>query len=131
MRKISIYYLSVLLILVTGCSNQDNVVIIDGDKIKNIELVNNFYSNVQNNESSTLVIENRNGIEGQKSTLTYKFDGNNISYEVVEPKENKDFVITCKKIEKENKKNITSYNLTKCENTLFEKDSLSIIEIPN
>ncbi|MGE7092325.1 hypothetical protein ACQKII_12950 [Lysinibacillus sp. NPDC048646] len=94
MRKISMYSLSVLLILVTGCSKQDNVGIIDGDKIKNIELINDFYSNVQNNESSSLVIENRNGKEGQKSTSTYKFDRTNILYEVLEPEENKGFVIT-------------------------------------
>ena len=91
MRNISIYYLIVLLILVVGCSNQDNIVIIEGSNIKNKELVDVFYSNIKNNESSTLVIENRNGKEGQKSISTYKFNGIDISYEVVEHRKKQRF----------------------------------------
>jgi len=130
MRNISIIYLSVLLILVVGCSNQDNSIIIDGSKIKNVELVNRFYSNIEENESSTLVIEYRNGKEGQKSISKYNFDGTNISYEVLEPKENQGFVIVCEKIKKEDKDNFLTYKLTKCNNTESGKDTISIIKIP-
>lgn len=130
MRNISIYYLIVLLILVVGCSNQDNIVIIEGSNIKNKELVDVFYSNIKNNESSTLVIENRNGKEGQKSISTYKFNGIDISYEVVEPEKNKGFVIKCEDIEKENENNSIIYKLIECSNTGLGKETISIIKIP-
>lgn len=113
-----------------GCSEQNQIVVIDGNEIANVEKVDEFYLKIQNNELAILTIENRNGKEGQKSISLYKFDGTNISYEVIEPEENEGFVTLCEKIEKENENNDTMYRLTECSNTALKKDTLSIIKIP-